>query len=414
MRLMNTIAIIGGGASGMMAALVAARAGAKVTLYEHNTTVGKKILASGNGRCNITNTHITQEHYHGVDPAFVAYPLTHLSYARFETFCASLGLLLECKADGRCYPFSQEAKTVLLAFQRALEPSGVTVMTQINVTAITHKKGIFTVHTDHEKQGGFTHVLIATGSQAAPQMGATGDGYAFAKGLGHTIHPPYPALVQLHLKESTPAKMAGVRMMANVTLRVKEQALTTIMGDVLFTAYGISGLAILDISTTASLALSRQQRVSITLELLPQWDTTKLLSVLETFFAHAPQLTLEEALSTLLPLKIIPHLLKTITILPATPVRKLDPKMVKRVVEGIKNWCFEVSDTHGFKHAEASGGGVSTAEVNPKTMESLRLKGLYFAGEVLDIVGQRGGYNFHFAWASGMIAGESMARSNET
>lgn len=413
MRLMNTIAIIGGGASGMMAALVAARAGANVTLYEHNTTVGKKILASGNGRCNITNTRITQEHYYGLDPSFVEYPLSCLPYARFETFCASLGLLLECKEDGRCYPFSQEAKTVLWAFQRALEASSVKVVTDTNVTAITHKKGLFTVHTDHEKQGGFTHVLIATGSQAAPQMGATGDGYAFAKGLGHTIHPTYPALVQLHLKESTPAKMAGVRMMANVTLRVKEQALTAVMGDILFTAYGISGLAILDISTTASLALSRQQHVSITLELLPQWDTTKLSHVLKTLCANAPQLTLEEALSTLLPLKIIPHLLKTITILPATPVRKLDPKMVKRVVEGIKNWRFEVSDTHGFKHAEASGGGVSTAEVNPKTMESLRLKGLYFAGEVLDIVGQRGGYNFHFAWASGMIAGEAMARSNE-
>lgn len=409
MRFMNTIAIIGGGASGMMAALVAARAGAKVTLYEHNTTVGKKILASGNGRCNITNTRITQEQYHGTNPSFVAYPLSQLSYGRFETFCASLGLLLTCQDDGRCYPFSQEAKTVLWAFQRALEPSGVKVLTQTKVTAITHKKGFFTVHTDQGNQGGYTHVLIATGSCAAPQMGATPDGYTFAKALGHTIIPTYPALVQLHLKESTPAKMAGVRMMANVTLRINNQPTMSVTGDILFTAYGISGLAILDISTVASLALSRHQRVTIALELLPQWDTLSLTSIVETLFAQAPQLTLHEALSTLLPLKIIPPLLASVTIFPDTPVTKMDTKLVQKMIYGIKNWSFEVSDTHGFKHAEASGGGVSTAEVNPKTMESRMIKGLYFAGEVLDIVGQRGGYNFHFAWASGMIAGESMS-----
>jgi predicted Rossmann fold flavoprotein len=160
------------------------------------------------------------------------------------------------------------------------------------------------------------------------------------------------------------------------------------------------------------LALLRHQRVTITLELLPQWDTSTLTHLLETLFTNAPQLTLHEALSTLLPLKILPHLLASVTISPDTSVTTMTTKKIQKVIHGIKHWDFEVSDTHGFKHAEASGGGVSTAEVNPKTMESTVVKGLYFAGEVLDIVGQRGGYNFHFAWASGMIAGESIGSNN--
>jgi len=181
-------------------------------------------------------------------------------------------------------------------------------------------------------------------------------------------------------------------------------------GDILFTSYGISGLAILDISQKASLALLQKQPVSIVLNLLPRYTNDELEGVLNQLITSIPKQPITNVLSGLLPTKTILPLLEALGISPQTHAVSVSTKELKALTHVIQNWKFIVSDTHGFKHAEVSGGGVDTSQVNPKTMESLLVKGLYFAGEVLDIVGKRGGYNFNFAWASGMIAGKEMGK----
>ena len=264
---MNKVAIIGGGAAGLMAALTAAKSGANVTIYEHNKSVGKKILASGNGRCNIINTTVYVNDYFGVDPSFVAYALETMPFKSFEKFCHSIGLLLDTKDDGRCYPLSNEAKSVVIAFSEAVKEAGVTIFVEDNVTHISKEDKQFIVKSDQSEKK-YDKVLLATGSEAAPQLGATGDGYDFAKAFGHEIEPPYPSLVQLHINSDIHHKMAGVKTVAEVTLYLNGKPEEKITGDILFTRYGISGLAILDISQKASAALIEYQHVSIGLNLL--------------------------------------------------------------------------------------------------------------------------------------------------
>lgn len=409
MSLSNKIAIVGGGASGLMAALFAARAGADVTIYEHNSGVGKKILASGNGRCNIINTTASHEDYAGNDPHFVTYALKQLNFNYFEKFCNSIGLILDIKDDGRCYPLSNEAKSVLIALKSAVSDAKVHIRTDTLVSSISQKENLFIVETLSDKNQ-FDKVLIATGSEAAPQLGATADGYNFAKKFGHEILPTYPSLVQLHLNSKNHHKMAGVKTTAEVTLIINGKSKEKVQGDILFAAYGISGLAILDISQKASYALLNKQRVSISLNLLPRYDRQTLTHMIEKLFASIPNHDVHTALCGLIPAKIATYLLEDAAIALSTTVSALNPKEVKKLTHLIGEWKFEVSDTHGFKHAEVSGGGISTTQINNKTMESNLVKGLYFAGEVLDIVGRRGGYNFNFAWASGMIAGKEMAK----
>lgn len=406
---MKHIAIIGGGASGLMAALFAARSGANVTLYEHNTSVGKKILASGNGRCNIINTTATHADYAGSDPQFVTYALKQMNFHYFQTFCSSIGLLLDVKDDGRCYPLSNEAKSVLISLKGAIVEAGVNILTECAVTSLSKDANGFIVTSAHDKRR-YDSVLIATGSEAAPQLGSTGDGYAFARSFGHEIIPTYPSLVQLHLSSKHAPKMAGVKTVAEVTLVIDGKSNTKVTGDILFTSYGISGLAILDISQRASYSLLHKQRVSLSLNLLPQFDTQTLTNTLDKLFASIPTQSVQNALCGLLPAKIVTYLLEDAAIALSARVSTLNPKEIKKLAYLIGEWKFDVTDTHGFKHAEVSGGGVSTAQVNHKTMESKLVEGLYFAGEVLDIVGKRGGYNFNFAWASGMIAGKEMAK----
>ena len=392
-----------------MAAIFASRAGANVTIYEHNSDVGKKILASGNGRCNIINTTATCDDYAGKDPSFASYALKQLSFGYFVTLCRSLGLELDIKDDGRCYPLSNEAKSVVLALKNSVNASNVQTNCDHPVSAITYNGKVFTVHTNDTKQH-YDAVLIATGSTAAPQLGSTGDGYTFAQNFGHTILPIYPSLVQLELESKIHTKMAGVKTHAGVKLLVNNKKVMDVSGDILFTSYGISGLAILDISQKASLALLLKQRVGISLNLLPQYTSGQLESVLHDLITSVPNYSLHSVLSGILPAKTITPLLDALRISHHIRAVSVTVKELKTLVDLIQNWKFMVSDTHGFKHAEVSGGGVDTSQVNPKTMESLLVKGLYFSGEVLDIVGKRGGYNFHFAWASGMISGKEMGK----
>lgn len=407
----QNIAIIGAGAAGLMAAITASKSGMNVHLYEQNNKPAKKILASGNGRCNISNTTVSSLDYAGQNPDFSSFCLQEFSFSQLQKFCKNMGLFLNVLDDGRAYPLSNEAKSVALAFENSAVSSGVEIYNEYLISQIEKKEDKFYLHTILNISEPYDKVLICTGSEAAPQLGGNKSGYELASSLGHNINPSYPSLVQLHINSSVHEKMSGAKQEAEVTLYINSKKEQRAKGDILFTKYGISGFAILDISQLASESLLNFQTVDIGLDLLPKFDRQVLSSQLLSTAQALPEYTIESILNGLLPSKIARHLLEDAKIPPSTLAKNMHTKMSKQIISKIKDWRFEVSDTHGFKHAEVSGGGINTDEVNDKTMESTLCKGLYFAGEVLDIVGRRGGFNFQFAFASAYVAGKSMSHS---
>ena len=393
---MKSVAIIGGGASGLFCAILLAQKGVKVTLFEQNAKVAKKILVSGNGRCNITNRNLSKEDYFSQNPDFVAFALKEFGFTAFEKFVNSIGLPLDVKEDGRAYPLSNEAKSVAKLFEEYAKNLGVNFHYNAHINSIK----------DFMKK--YDGVVVATGSRAASHLGGNSDGEEFAKEFGHTIIPAYPSLVQLEIDAKVVHKMAGAKVDGEVTLFINHQKELTTKGDILFTNYGLSGFAILDISQAASKALLEFNHVSVSLNLLPRLTQQQIAAHINAVAKRMPAFTLLNILVGLLPIKIATNVLEYLDLSPQTQCSEVNTKMAKKIANCISNWRFEVEETHGFRHAEVSGGGIDTQEINPKSMESLKQKNLYFVGEVLDVVGRRGGYNFAFAWASAFVCAKSV------
>ena len=393
---MKSVAIIGGGASGLFCAILLAQKGVKVTLFEQNAKVAKKILVSGNGRCNITNRNLSKEDYFSQNPDFVAFALKEFGFTAFEKFVNSISLPLDVKEDGRAYPLSNEAKSVAKLFEEYAKNLGVNFHYNAHINSIK----------DFMKK--YDGVVVATGSRAASHLGGNSDGEEFAKEFGHSIIPAYPSLVQLEIDAKVVHKMAGAKVDGEVTLFINHQKELTTKGDILFTNYGLSGFAILDISQAASKALLEFNHVSVSLNLLPRLTQQQIAAHINAVAKRMPAFTLLNILVGLLPIKIATNVLEYLDLSPQTQCSEVNTKTAKKIANCIGNWRFEVEETHGFRHAEVSGGGIDTQEINPKSMESLKQKNLYFVGEVLDVVGRRGGYNFAFAWASAFVCAKSV------
>lgn len=390
------VAIIGAGASGLLCAIFCAKANLEVEIFEQNSKVARKILVSGNGRCNISNKNLSKHDYFGNNPDFVEYALKSFGFDAFEKFVAQMGLLLNVLDDGRAYPLSNEAKSVAKIFEDYAKTLGVIFHTDNKVTNIK------------SMMQEYDAVVVATGSRAASHLGGNDDGEKFAQMYGHTLIPAYPSLVQLHLNSKIAHKMSGTKIDAEVTLLLNHKKETSVRGDVLFTNYGVSGFAILDLSQKASLALLGYEAVSISINLLPEFDMQKLSSHITQLAQKNKNLTLLDILVGLLPLKIVNGLLESLQISASLKGKEIHTKLSKQLANLMLNWRFEVEETHGFRHAEVSGGGIDTQEIDAKTMMSKKCKNLYFCGEVLDVVGRRGGYNFAFAWASAYVASNSI------
>lgn len=405
---MKKVAIIGAGASGLLCAIFCAKKSLQVDIFEQNEKCTKKILVSGNGRCNITNNNLNTSDYFSQNPEFVSYALETFGFKEFEKFTNEIGILLDIKTDGKCYPLSNEAKSVANIFLHYAQSLSVNIHTGTKITDI--QEG-FTLISDDKTFKDYDSIVIATGSQAASHLGGNDDGHIFAKKFSHTIVPTYPSLVQLHLNSNLHNKMSGIKTNAQVTLLINHKPDSTCSGDVLFTKYGVSGFAILDLSQRASEALMNYEHVGLSINLLPDFNAQKLSAHLLKVSQSMPELCILDILLGLLPLKIAQTLLLDLGIEFETKAKELHTKLSKKIANHMLNWRFEVSDTHGFRHAEVSGGGVNVDEIEPKTMESKKVKNLYFCGEVLDVLGKRGGYNFAFAWASGYLAAKSINKS---
>ncbi|MFA5454367.1 MAG: NAD(P)/FAD-dependent oxidoreductase [Sulfurimonas sp.] len=390
------IAIIGGGASGLLCAIFCAKKNILVDVFEQNSKCAKKILVSGNGRCNITNKNLSAGEYFSQNPSFVEFALKEFGFGEFEKFCESIGLLLDIKDDGRVYPLSNEAKSVASILLNYATSLGVNIYTDKKITDIK------------ELLNKYDAVVVATGSEAASHLGGNRDGLEFAEVFGHNIIPTYPSLVQLHLTSTIVKKMSGTKIEGEVTLLINNKKELTSSGDILFTDYGVSGFAILDISQMASLALMEFSKVDIAVNLLPSFNAQKLSNHISKMAELEPKMTIFEILIGLIPSKIASGILEELKLPASFCGKNIDIKLSKKIANQMLNWRFEVEGTHGFRHGEVAGGGVDTTEINPKTFESLKQKNLYFCGEVLDVVGRRGGYNFAFAWAGGYLAAKDI------
>lgn len=406
------IAIIGAGAAGIMAAITAKRLdkNLQIDLFDANKSIGKKILASGNGRCNISNSNITSKNYLGENPDFVNYALKEFDFKAFEKFCKSIGLLLDIKESGKVYPLSNEAKSVTNLLELALQELEVRNFLETFINDIEKEGEKFVIRTDEKEFKDYDKVLISNGLGAAPQLNASEIGLDFASKFGHSFNPTYPSLVGLKTENTYNGKLQGVKKECNVSLFINGNLEQEIFGDVLFTSYGVSGFAILDISQLAVLNLSSYQDVKIAINFFPKINRNDLADQIQALFKTVPNQKAVDILTGLVSNKIAPVLLEICKIDINTKANDINAKQIKAISYQLNQWKLKVIDTQGFGHAEASGGGVRTAEVDNKTYESKLVKGLYFAGEVLDIVGNRGGFNLQFAWASGYLVGKSLGK----
>lgn len=406
------IAIIGAGAAGIIAAITAKRANKNlyIDIYDANKGIGKKILASGNGRCNINNTEITSNNYIGENPSFVEYALKQFDFKDFERFCKSIGLLLDIKETNKVYPLSNEAKSVTNLLESACKSLDINFILGTKIIDIQKSENKFTLFSENDKFEDYDKTLIACGLGAAPQLNASDIGLDFAAKFGHSHNLTYPSLVGLHTDFTESTRIQGVKKESEVTLYIDGQKENTITGDVLFTKYGLSGFAILDISQYAVYPMSLYQDVQLSINLFPTINRNALLGTIESMFKSLPNESAINLLTGIISNKLSPVILDINKINKESKAKDVNAKQLRGIINTLTNWRFKITDTQGFKHAEASGGGVRTDEVDNKTYESKKCKNLFLAGEVLDIVGNRGGFNLHFAWASGYLAGKSLGR----
>lgn len=396
-----TVAVIGGGASGLMAALTAAQQGASVVLLERQSRVGRKLLATGNGRCNLTNLQLSEKNYHGAHPDFVRPALAAFGPEEALAFFRALGLLTTAEDSGRVYPLSDQAGSVVDVLRFAVEAAGVDVRTDFDVTALRRVGDGFSVCSDSGSVPA-DKVIICCGGMAGGKLGGTKSGYELLSSLGHRVTKLYPALVQLRTDNTFVRSLKGVRADAGVRLEQDGQTLAESAGEVQFADYGVSGPAIFEISRAAAV---KPEGLTIHLDLLRSLDFAGTAELVEARRQALPGLTLENLLTGMVHNRLGRTVLRYAGYGLNAPVGGLRQRDVNRIAGALKDFALPVTGTQGFEGAQVTVGGMRTDEFDPDTLESRLVPGLYAAGEVLDIDGDCGGYNLQWAWASGHLAG---------
>lgn len=418
-RTIYDVAVIGAGASGLMAAITAARAGAKVMILEHMDQAAKKILATGNGKCNYTNTDQRPEYYYCEKPDFVDRILRQFSAQDTIHFFEELGIRPVQKNETCIYPESGQASSVrqiLLAEVRRLR---VELLLAVGIRSIHNMQeirmdGIFyprLFQIDAKGQLFYSHnCILATGGQAAKKTGSDGSGYIYAKQLGHTIQKPLPALVPL-VADHTEGKLpAGIRISCTAALFVDGTLEAQEYGELQITDYGISGIVIFQFSRIAAKALARGRQVQVFLDFKPEQPQDELAAYLGARFSsdyHIGQ-TVEEGMAGFLPDKLIPVICQRAGIPVKEPCSRCSKIRTKKLAAVLKAYRVCITGTKNFDAAQVTAGGVPVHEIHAESLESVKVPGLYFAGEIIDVDAKCGGYNLQWAWASGYAAGISI------
>lgn len=400
MQKIPKVAIIGAGASGIFCAMTLLSFGIPTTLFEKNKNLGKKLLATGNGRCNIHNQNLNIHHYQtsSFDSQSIRSILQSFDFKAFLKACQRFGIALEICEDGRVYPQSNSAKSVLEVFSDILRDSeNFTMALETEILELRPIQEGFLLKSS-QGQGKYSCVVLACGSEAAPKLGGSDKGLRLAKGLGLEIVQTYPALVPLIVESPLIFSLSGVKIKAKLTLKKDSRILKSVLGDLLFTDYGISGFGVLDISTDVRL----ERDLKVVLDFLPFWEERALESQLVNLIKSHPNRSCATLLNGFLHPKIAKAFAQNFT------WNLKNTKELKQCVFRLKNFELKNPLPKGFENAEVSGGGVSGKEINPKTMESQKYKNLYVVGEMLDVVGDRGGYNLAFAFASAWVCAQAI------
>ncbi|MCI7244516.1 MAG: NAD(P)/FAD-dependent oxidoreductase [Lachnobacterium sp.] len=405
-KLLDVI-VIGAGASGMMAAITAARRGKSVAILERMNKPGKKILATGNGKCNFTNNNMDTSCFHG-NIQLIQSVLSRFSKEEALSFFHEIGIWPKEK-NGYYYPNSGQAVSVAEALKHELDRLQVPVYLEQEVLDLFPDKYGFQIKT---VQTSYTcrNVIIASGLLAAPKLGSDGSMFSLIKELGHRFVPVLPALCGFYAKGMHFSKVAGVRCDANLTLKIDGNTAATEQGELQLADYGISGIPVFQISSPAVRALYEKKSVTVVIDFLPDIS----LETLNTEFAMRigkceTDENADRLLCGLLNQKLIPVLLKYAGIRSDEPLKNISLEKLERLSAGIHDYPVTLEKVRDFEFAQVCTGGIRTEEINEKTLESRLLSGLYFAGEILDVDGICGGYNLQWAWSSGYVAGCSVS-----
>ena len=399
---MHTIAIIGAGASGMMAALTAAeQPDNQILLFERQARPGRKLMATGNGRCNLTNRGAAPEHYHSETPGFVDAALAAFPPEETLAWFQARGLLTVTEESGRVYPLSNAANSVLDVLRFALQRPNITLRSGEPVTAVRRRSGGFVVETESDRVDADC-VIIACGGAAGAKLGGVRDGYTLLQSLGHRRTALHPALVQLTTEPDYPRALKGVRADARLTLSAGRAVLARTSGEVQFTEKGVSGPAVFDLSRAAA---TGGAGLTLAIDFLRGYAAKDVLALLQQRREAAPELDAGELLTGAVHNRVGKMVLRYARLSTGRPLRDVTDDELKAVVRACKTFVLPVKGTEGFENAQVTAGGIRADEFDPQTLESRLVPGLFACGEVLDVDGDCGGYNLQWAWASGRKAG---------
>ena len=397
------VAVVGGGAAGLTAAISASRAGRTVVLCDRMLRLGKKILITGGGRCNLMNEDLSSKYYTSTAPGLVDGVLAAFGKKAIRGFFSGLGLELVSE-EGRIFPATNQASSVLKVLEIEVRRLLVAVELSFDAVAVKRSRSGFAIEAGPDRCLEARRVILAGGGKAYPALGSNGSGYSLARSLGHHIVPPVPSAVPLLVSDPMCHSLQGQKMRSRASALIDGKPAASAEGEVLFTQYGLSGTAVLDVSESLSIAFHRapKGKAVLSLDLVPFLSrdalAAEIIRRMKSGWAEA------DLLSGLLPEKfasLIPQFLA-----------KGEADAKKRalgMVDKLKDKRFSIQGTRGWNEAEFTSGGVDAREVDPETLESKHFKGLFFAGEILDVQGRRGGYNLAWAWASGFVAGQAAA-----
>ena len=401
------IAVIGGGASGMMAAITARKSGKEVIILERKDRILKKVLITGNGRCNITNVNANISNYFGKNISSVENILNSFNPQDTMDFFNGLGIICNEENRGKVYPLSGQASSVVDALRFEAERLGIRIETEFYVRKIEKEGFKFKIYSEERKKIEAGRVIIAAGGQSYPELGSNGSGFELAKELGHSVTKLSPSIVQLKTEKHQVKGLQGIKTDVAVTAYGDNKKICTYDGELLFTDYGISGNVVFNISFVMPL----YKNVEFEIDFMEKFDYNELYEILKERKKIMSHLTMENYFNGMINKKLGQFLSKMSGIEKLSkPVKDLNDSEIRKLCTVLKKYRIKILDTTGFKNAQVTAGGVSLNEVNTETLESKIVKGLYFSGEVLDVYGECGGFNLQWAWASGYIAGKNVAK----
>lgn len=407
------IAIIGGGASGLVSAISFAKAlkhrnNVEIVVLERLDRVGKKILATGNGRCNLSNLNTNEKYYHSKNPKFVKDVLSQFNFKDTIAFFESIGLICRIEEDGRIYPYSNQASSVLDILRMEVQHLGIKEICDFEVNNIKKHKNKFIISSTNNQKYEASKIILSTGGNAQPNLGSNGSGYKLLKSLSHTITDISPSLVQIKSDSKIVKALNGIKVNAEAKIICNNKVIRKEKGELLFTEYGLSGILILQLSTI--IKNFKAQNIKISVDIMPEFEKNNVKEIIQNKISKENWKSLENFFVGILNKKVGQMILKSAGIYPLSrKANSLSSSEINKIVETIKDWQFNITGTMSWNNAQVTSGGVNTEEFDSSSLESKKIKNLYVTGELLDVDGDCGGFNLQWAWSTGFIAGKSAA-----